>query len=65
MNLLVLLPTNSMESTRERLVEIKVDEERKTGISSLKNIGMQLFTGIYRVSVVMFTSSLNWVIVIT
>lgn len=64
MNLLVLLPTNSMEGTRERLVEIKLDEERKTGISSLKNIGMQLFTGAFHVSMI-FKSSLKWVIVIT
>lgn len=41
LNLLVLSPINinSAESTKERLVDINVDEDRKIGISSLKNIG--------------------------
>jgi len=35
-----------MENARERLVEINVEEDRKIGISSITNIGMQLFTGV-------------------
>jgi len=35
-----------MDSTRKRLVEINVEEDRKIGISSITNIGMKLFTGV-------------------
>lgn len=41
LNLLVLSPINinCAESSREKLVEINVEEDRKMGISSIKNIG--------------------------
>lgn len=47
LNLLVLLPINikNKESTREKLVEINVNEARKLGIASINNIGTQLFSG--------------------
>jgi len=35
-----------MESNREKLLEINVEEDRQIGISSITNIGMQLFTGV-------------------
>lgn len=35
-----------MENTNEKLVAINVEEDRKIGISSITNIGMQLFTGV-------------------
>jgi len=37
---------NSKEICREKLVEINVEEDRKIGISSIINIGMQIFTGV-------------------
>lgn len=49
-NLLELLPLdiNNKKTTRERLVEINIDEDRKMGIASITNIGTQLFSGISR-----------------
>lgn len=46
LHLLVLLPINinRMESTREKVVETNLGENRKQGIASIKNIGMQLFS---------------------
>lgn len=50
LNLLVLSPIkiNSDESTREKLVELDTEENRKTGMSSIRNIGTELFSGINR-----------------
>lgn len=61
LNLLVLLPIiiNSDESPREKLVEINMDEDRKMGMSSIRNIGMQLFSGIDWNIWVVHVSSLN------
>lgn len=58
-NLLVLLPfdINNKKATRERLVEINMDEDRKMGIASIKNIGRYLrkfFQGSTGICVVSF-----------
>lgn len=61
LNLLVLLPTNikSDESTREKLVGIIIEEDGKMGMSSIRNIGTQLFSGIGRNIYGVHVSSLN------
>jgi len=48
LNLLVLLPINinNIENTREKLVEINMDKDRKMNSASIINIGTQLLSGI-------------------
>lgn len=50
LNLLVLLPVNtkSDESTKEKCVKINTEEDRKMGMSSIRDIGTQLFSDIDR-----------------
>jgi len=50
---------NSKESCREKLVEINVEEDRKTGISSIINIGMQILQESTGTSMVFILPSLN------
>lgn len=61
LNLLVLLPTNTKndESTREKCVKINTEEDRKMGMSSIKDIGTQFFSGIDRNIYGVHVSSLN------
>lgn len=60
-NLLVLLPINinNTESTRKRLVEINMDEDKKMGIASIINIGMQYFQEPARTSIMFWCSYLH------
>lgn len=60
-NLLVLLPINinNVENTRERLVEINMDEDRKIGVTSITNIGTQLFQESTRTSIMFWCSYLH------
>jgi len=50
LHLLVLLPINinNTDNTRERLVEINLDENRKMNSASIINMGTQLSSGIYQ-----------------
>jgi len=59
----VLLPIkiNDAEIIREKIVQLNLDEDRKHGITSIQNIGMQIFSGINRDvnNYLVFISSLN------
>lgn len=63
LHLLVLLPLNinHLGSTRERLVETDIEEDKNLGVASMKHLGMKLISGINRSinNILFFISSLN------
>jgi len=56
-NLLVLLPINinSTENTREKLVEINMDKDRKVNSASIVNRGTKFFSGINKGHILCFS----------